>query len=96
MTVTWRDEATRNLEQLYAFTAAYSEVAARNLINRLVARADALGDFPDLGRVVPELENQDIRELNESPYRIIYRVLHSEVEILAVFHGARSGFPDLI
>jgi toxin ParE1/3/4 len=96
MTVIWRDEATRNLEQLYAFTATYSEVAARNLINRLVARADALGDFPDLGRVVPELENPDIRELIESPYRIIYRVLRLEVEILAVFHGARGGFPDLL
>jgi toxin ParE1/3/4 len=95
MTVIWRDEATRNLEQLYAFTATYSEVAARNLINRLVVRADALGDFPDLGRVVPELENPDLRELIESPYRIIYRVLRSEVEILTVFHGARSGFPDL-
>jgi plasmid stabilization system protein ParE len=37
VTVTWRDEATRNLKQLYAFTATYSEGAARNLINRLVA-----------------------------------------------------------
>jgi toxin ParE1/3/4 len=93
--VIWRDEATRNLEQLYTFTAMYSEVAAQKLINRLVARADTLGDFPDLGRMVPEFEDPDLRELIESPYRIIDRTLRSEVEILAVFHSARGGFPDL-
>ena len=51
--------------------------------------ADALGDFPLMGRIVPELRD-DRREVIEKPYRIIYRPTETQVEILAVVHGARG------
>ncbi len=45
------------------------------------------------GRVVPELKQRGItgyRELIEFPYRIIYRIVRSEVWILAVIDGRRD------
>ena len=92
MKVIWRDEASANLESIYSYISLYyAEDTARNVVNRLVARADELGDFPEMGRVVPELEDPEIRELLERGYRIVYRVRKEEVEVLTVFHGSRAS-----
>jgi toxin ParE1/3/4 len=40
-------------------------------------------------RMVPEYQAEDIRELIEKPYRIIYRVKQDRIDVLAVIHGAR-------
>jgi toxin ParE1/3/4 len=92
MRVIWRDEATANLENIFAYVSLYSsEESAINLVNRRVARADDLGDFPEMGRVVPELEDPEIRELLEKGYRIVYRVKREDVEVLTVFHASRTS-----
>ena len=46
--------------------------------------------------MVPEYELNEIREVLEWPYRIIYLIQldQSQIEVLAVVHGARSH-PDL-
>ncbi len=63
---------------------------------RLIAEADKLQDFPELGRVVPEYSVPTIREIIVRSYRIVYRVNHARklVEITRVWHAAR-GTPDL-
>jgi plasmid stabilization system protein ParE len=48
-----------------------------------------LADFPMSGRMVPEYELKEIREVVERPYRIIYRLWPDRVEILAVIHSAQ-------
>jgi plasmid stabilization system protein ParE len=40
--------------------------------------------------MVPELQRQDIREVIEPPYRIVYRILTDRIDVLTVFHGARQ------
>ena len=44
---------------------------------------------PRLGPVVPEYEDETLRELFVDPYRIVYRLLDDQVDIVAVVHGAR-------
>jgi toxin ParE1/3/4 len=51
-----------------------------------------LREFPDSGRIVPELQRDEIRELIRAPFRIVYRRGPEIVEILTVFHTARE-FP---
>jgi toxin ParE1/3/4 len=46
--------------------------------------------FPLMGREVPELEDQAIREIIVQKYRVIYRVKHEAIKIGAVIHGARE------
>jgi len=41
------------------------------------------------GRNVPEYLAEDVRELIEKPYRIIYRIKPDQIDVLAVVHGAR-------
>jgi plasmid stabilization system protein ParE len=45
--------------------------------------------MPLLGAVVPEYDNEAIREVFEHPYRIIYKVLEEQVDVLAVVHSSR-------
>lgn len=41
------------------------------------------------GRVVPELDRKDVREVFLRSYRIVYRVLDAEIQVLTVFEGHR-------
>jgi len=45
----------------------------------------------EVGKIVEEMEDPQIRELIEGNYRIIYReVSENQIDILMVHHGARD------
>jgi plasmid stabilization system protein ParE len=50
---------------------------------------ESLACFPELGRIVPEYQRPDLRELIFQNYRIVYRVKTDGVEVAAVVHCAR-------
>jgi len=58
------------------------------IVQRLVAAVERLAMFPNSGRVVPEFGDPVIREVLWRNYRLVYRVLGQNVEIVTVFHGA--------
>ncbi len=59
-------------------------------IDKLVDKVDVLWEHPEAGRIVPEFENESIRELIEGNYRIIYRIISiNEVGIVRIHHSAR-------
>jgi toxin ParE1/3/4 len=80
----------RYLEGIYEFIARRSELYARKLADKLVSRADELGDFPLLGRMVLRYNDPTIRELVVSPYTIVYLVQPEHIEILTVIHSSRD------
>lgn len=55
-----------------------------------MATVDKLRQHPKLGRVVPEYENETIRELIVGNYRVVYRVRRQQVGIVAVVYGSRD------
>jgi plasmid stabilization system protein ParE len=59
------------------------------MIDRLTKRSEQIAAFPRSGRMVPEYEAPDIREVIERPYRIIYRIKTDQIDILAVVHSAQ-------
>lgn len=87
--VAWTAQALDDLEAVCLFIARDSPRFAEMFAHRAFRATDRLADFPNLGRVVPEIGRNDIREIILQNYRIIYRVLADEVEILTVHHGAR-------
>ena len=58
----------------------------------LIKATKRLEDMPYSGRIVPEFENENFREVIYRNYRIVYRLVgkNKDVEILAVVHGARD------
>ena len=64
--------------------------AAAKWLRQLLAGVQALGRFPQRGRMVPELDRTEIREIIQAPYRVIYRVDAKRVVILTVRHSRRA------
>lgn len=93
MKVHWTDTAQRHLDAIYHFIAQDSPVYAERMVDRLTRRSQQIGTFPFSGRSVPEYEMDQIREVVEGPYRIIYYVHADQIDVLAVLHGAQDIAP---
>ncbi len=89
MKLRWMPQARADLQAIYDYIAEDSSQNAARMIERLLDRAERMVDFPQSGRMVPEYQREDIREVIESPYRIIYRTLPDRIDVLTVMHSAR-------
>lgn len=87
--VVWTDLAIEDLRSIHDFIAKDSKLYADKFIEKLVSRADQLQHYPQSGRVVPEFGKDDIRELIEGNYRIIFKVSEEHIGIVRVHHSAR-------
>jgi toxin ParE1/3/4 len=85
----WSPLADAQVDDAVACIAADDPAAALAWLERLLERVRSLADYPDSGRMVPELQREDVRELSVPPYRVIYRRTADAVEIAAIRHGAR-------
>ena len=54
------------------------------------SRSERLASLPRLGPIVPEYEEETLRELFEDPYRIVYKIADQQIDIVAVIHAARK------
>ena len=91
MRVKWTEPALEDMAGIQAYIAKDSPYYARQFIERIFETAEALEDFPELGRKVPEAEDSDnVRELIFQSYRILYFNQPNHVYILAVIHGSRN------
>ncbi|HBR10356.1 TPA: type II toxin-antitoxin system RelE/ParE family toxin [Candidatus Acetothermia bacterium] len=89
MRVHWTDTAVEHLLSIYEYIAQDSPVYAQRMIDRLTRRSEQIATFLLSRRMVPEYEADDIREMIEKPYRIIYRIKPDQVDILAAVHSAQ-------
>jgi toxin ParE1/3/4 len=92
--VRWMPQALRDLHAIRRFIARDDPVAARRWVVRLQDRARAAASVLLAGRVVPEFDRADMREVFLRSYRIVYRVLDDELHVLTVFEGHRLLRPD--
>ena len=95
MNVHWTATAVEHLVAIYAHIAQDAPLYAQRMVDRLTKRSEQIATFPESGRMVPEYEAPDIREVIESPYRIIYRIKADQIDVLAVVHGAQLLPPKL-
>jgi toxin ParE1/3/4 len=61
----------------------------------LTSRSQQIAEFPLSGRVVPEFDVPQIREILEDPYRIIYYIKPDQIDVLAVIHAAQRIPPSM-
>lgn len=90
----WTDQAIEDLAGIGDYIAETSERYAKFTVQRLFDRAQILKTFPLSGRVVPEKNEETVRELIEGSYRIIYEVIsQDQINILTVHHSSRELKP---
>ena len=93
--IVWSPQALRDLESIRTYISADSVIYAELVVRRVFSVVERLADFPESGRVVPERNNPQIREVIVSPYRIVYRFRKRVVEVVTVFRSSRQ-FPAAI
>ena len=92
----WSEKAINDLEMIAEFIALDSLKYASLTVQKLYNYSKTLKKFPKSGRIVPELNDETIKELIAGNYRIIYSLKNPEkIEILTVHHSARN-FPKSI
>lgn len=87
----WTDQAINDLGDIGDYIAENSEKYAKLTVQKLFERTEILKTYPQAGRIVPEKNEENVRELIEGNYRIIYEIASSDqVNILSVYHSARD------
>ena len=88
--INWTKQANDDLDQLIDFWANQSDNYARIQVQRIIDKIDLITDMPKLGRVVPELEYEKVRELIIGTYRIVYHIVsQNRIDIITIHHSAR-------
>lgn len=88
--VIWTQPALNCLHDIIAHIAEDSSIYAEKFGICVVEAPRRLEQFPYCGRIVPEFEDETIRELIYGSYRIIYLIRHDVCYITAIIHGSRD------
>ena len=88
--VLWTENAIQDLLGIKAFIAQDSIDRAEEWVVELYAAGENLSRLSGRGRIVPELNQVNLRELLIENYRLVYRVKSTSVEVLTVFEGHRQ------
>ncbi|OAT82350.1 type II toxin-antitoxin system RelE/ParE family toxin [Desulfotomaculum copahuensis] len=78
-----------DIQEIVEYIARHSAQNAVRFIDELLAVCRRLPDFPEMGRIVPEVGQPLIREIIHKNYRIVYTVRQGKVYILQIFNAAR-------
>lgn len=92
--VRWTEHAKSQLRHIHDYIAQESPLYAKRVTQALVNRVTGLDQLPRIGRVVPELNEETVRELSLYSYRILYEITPAQINILAVIHKRRDLQPD--
>ena len=86
----WSARARRDLDQIAGYIARDKRAAARNWIAKLREAAEGAARMPLAGRIVPEIQREDVREVLLRSYRIVYGVRDDHVLVFTVFGGGKQ------
>lgn len=95
MRVYWTPSAQARLLEIQVYLKEQAPSVAASVTIQLARRALELGELPAMGRRLERYRPAEVRELLERPYRLIYRVTPTQVEILTVLHYRQLMPTDL-
>jgi addiction module RelE/StbE family toxin len=89
MKLIWSERALSELERIGDYIGEDNPKAANRFVSRLWKRTAALKKHPRLGRIVPDANDESLREVIEGNYRIVYRLEKGSITVVTVFEGHR-------
>ena len=87
MKIIWSPLAIERTTEIAEYIAKDSPSAATKWVETLFEKITLLNSSPQQGRIVPETQQKEIRELIYGNYRIIYRLKNNTISILTIRHG---------
>ena len=96
MKVVWSFIAAGNLIENNRYIAKDNPEAARAVIKDIYGAGTRIREFPEKGRVVPEIGKTNIKEIFCRGYRIIYKIESKRITILTVRHMREQLTPEIL
>jgi addiction module RelE/StbE family toxin len=87
MKIIWSPLAIDRSSEIAEYIAQDKPSAAEKWINTVFSKVEQLKSSPEIGRIVPELNNAQFREIIYGNYRIIYRIEKKQISVLTIRHG---------
>jgi len=87
MKLRWSERSVNDLIAIQRYIAKDNPQTAKKWVAKLRQRAKSAADTALAGRIVPEFNQNDIREVFLGNYRIVYRVRGDSILVLTVFEG---------
>ncbi len=89
--INWTFQSRDDLKDIAEYISKDSKRYARLQVDRLKDRTKILKTQPRVGRIVREINQENIRELIEGNYRIIYKIVkENQIDILTIHHSSRD------
>jgi len=88
--INWTNQSKSDLKGVAEYVSRDSVRYAKNQLFRIRKKTSIFRKHPHSGRIVPEFETSEIRELFKGNYRIIYRLVNPQrIDILTIHHSSR-------
>ncbi|MBN4000822.1 type II toxin-antitoxin system RelE/ParE family toxin [Nostoc sp. LPT] len=87
--VVWSSKALEDVEDIATYISRDSTAYAAAMVQRIIDVTRHLSNFPFSGRIVPEFNDDNIREKFVYSYRVIYGIQGDTLTIAAVIHGKK-------
>jgi len=89
--INWTFQAKDDLKTIAEYISKDSKQYAKLQVIRLNNRTKILKTQIRAGKIAPEIDQENIRELIEGNYRIIYKIVEdNQIDILTIHHSARD------
>jgi plasmid stabilization system protein ParE len=89
--ITFAVSAVQDLEAIRTWYADQQipEIGER-LVTEILSAVERLADFPLSGRIVPEFDIENLREVIHPPFRIVHRIDKRSIRVVRVWRSARA------
>jgi len=88
--VIWSKPARDDLKAIFDYIKKDSRYYAEKVIDDIIEKSEYLERFPEMGRVVPEINESNVREIFVYSYRLIYEITNGNINIITIVHFARE------
>jgi plasmid stabilization system protein ParE len=92
----WTEIALNDINEIYDFIAKDSKFYAKNVVGAIRKKVKIVKKYPKIGRIIPEINIENYREIFQWNYRIMYKIIGEDIYILSIYHGARDFKRDKI
>lgn len=89
--IIWTLTAYKDLQNIVEYITQDSAYYGLAFYEDIMNKAKTLIDFPQRGRIVPEMDDPNLREVFVHRYRLIYQIHNGNVIIKTIVHGARDN-----
>ena len=87
MRIIWSPLAIDRASEIAGYIAQEKPSSAKKWIDTVFSKVEQLKSSPEIGRIVPEINDSQFRELIYGNYRIINRIETKKISILTIRHG---------